>query len=119
MPGSSQCLMSFIFFLSPFLVVNSFDVQSGAGYSLSFQSLGLGSDIATLWNYFDDAPYWPTTEIAFSFWLRCLSADSETNGLFCGSSIFIEAYDDTTYYHEIGRAVQQECRDRSRMPSSA
>eukprot|EP00456_Euglypha_rotunda_P075209 TRINITY_DN6942_c0_g1_i12.p2 TRINITY_DN6942_c0_g1~~TRINITY_DN6942_c0_g1_i12.p2 ORF type:complete len:106 (+),score=32.99 TRINITY_DN6942_c0_g1_i12:27-320(+) len=43
---------------------------------------------------------------------------AEVNVHVKGKDIFVEsAHEDL--YAEIGRAVQQECRDRSRMPSSA
>eukprot|EP00456_Euglypha_rotunda_P028420 TRINITY_DN22500_c0_g1_i3.p1 TRINITY_DN22500_c0_g1~~TRINITY_DN22500_c0_g1_i3.p1 ORF type:complete len:104 (-),score=16.32 TRINITY_DN22500_c0_g1_i3:17-328(-) len=41
------------------------------------------------------------------------------NGTKADTKLKACVYDNGLWKHEIGRAVQQECRDRSRMPSSA
>ena len=55
--------------------------------------------------------------LIFSFFFRIIQVDgrSMVPTLTHGDKLIVWAAGDT----EIGRAVQQECRDRSRMPSSA
>eukprot|EP00456_Euglypha_rotunda_P072744 TRINITY_DN6593_c0_g1_i6.p1 TRINITY_DN6593_c0_g1~~TRINITY_DN6593_c0_g1_i6.p1 ORF type:complete len:256 (-),score=15.60 TRINITY_DN6593_c0_g1_i6:17-784(-) len=70
-------------------------------------------------------PSWPHLQIVYEFFLRFIvSSDIDIKTLkryINGAFVLrlLDLFDSEDHREKIGRAVQQECRDRSRMPSSA